>query len=99
MDMNALMKQAKELQAKVAAAQDNLGNTVLKGIAGNGLVIVEMTGKYDLKKLTLAPALLKEDLETITALITTAFNDAKGKADEKIDEVMGEATRGMPLPE
>jgi len=99
MDMKALMEQAKQLQGKVAAAQDQLGNSTVKGIAGNGLVIVEMTGKYDLAKLTLAPALLKEDLETITALITAAFNDAKAKADDLIDKVMSAATAGMPLPE
>ncbi|MDR1360795.1 MAG: YbaB/EbfC family nucleoid-associated protein [Rickettsiales bacterium] len=99
MDMNALMEQAKQLQAKVAAAQDNLGATVVKGIAGNGLVIVDMTGKYDLLKLTLSPDLLKKDLAEITALITAAFNDAKAKADATIDKVMGEATAGMPMPE
>ena len=99
MDMKALMEQAKQLQGKVAAAQDQLGKSSVKGIAGNGLVIVEMTGKYDLSKLTLNPDLMKEDLETITALITAAFNDAKAKADDLIDKVMSAATAGMPLPE
>jgi DNA-binding YbaB/EbfC family protein len=99
MDMKSLMEQAKQLQGKVAAAQDQLGATSVKGIAGNGLVIVEMTGKYDLVKLTLNPDLLKEDLETMTALITAAFNDAKAKADDLIDKVMSVATAGMPLPE
>lgn len=98
MDINALMKQAKELQGKVAAAQENLGKTVVKGISGNGLVIVDMTGKYDLQKLTINPELLKEDLETITAMVSAAFNDAKSKADATIDKVMGEATAGMPMP-
>jgi len=63
------------------------------------LVIVEMTGKYDLGKLTLSPDLLKEDLATVTALITAAFNDAKSKADDLIDKVMSAATAGMPMPE
>jgi DNA-binding protein YbaB len=47
----------------------------------------------------LNPDLLKEDLETITALITAAFNDAKSKADDLIDKVMSVATAGMPMPE
>ena len=96
--MKALMEQAKQLQGKVAAAQETLGQMIVKGIAGAGLVIVEMTGKYDLVKLTINPDLMKEDLETVTAMITAAFNDAKSKADAAIDKVMGEATAGMPLP-
>ena len=99
MDMKALMEQAKQLQGKVAAAQEMLGQTTVKGIAGNGLSIVEMSGKYDLIKLTINPDLMKEDLATITAIITAAFNDAKSKADALIDKVMGEATAGMPMPE
>lgn len=98
MDMKALMEQAKSLEAKVAAAQDQLGKTIVKGIAGNGMAIVDMTAKYDLVKLTLNPELLKEDMETITAMISAAFNDAKAKADVTIDRVMGDATAGMPFP-
>lgn len=99
MDMKALMEQAKQLQGKVAAAQEQLGTSSVKGIAGNGMVIVEMSGKYDLIKLTLNPDLIKEDMETMTALISAAFNDAKSKADDLIDKVMSAATAGMPMPE
>jgi DNA-binding YbaB/EbfC family protein len=99
MDMKALMEQAKQLQSKVSDAQEQLGKTSVKGIAGNGLIIVEMSGKYDLIKLTLNPDLVKEDLGTITALISAAFNDAKIKTDDIIDKVMSAATAGMPLPE
>jgi DNA-binding YbaB/EbfC family protein len=103
MDMENLMAQAKQLQDKVAAAQDALAKTVLKGIAGNGMVIVEMTGKYDLlplpRGLVLNPEVLKKDLPEIAALIHAAFLDAKNKADATIDKVMGEATAGMPMPE
>jgi len=99
MDMKALMEQAKQLQANVSAAQEELGKTTVKGVAGNGMAIVEMSGKYDLIKLTLSPELLGEDLDTVTAMITAAFNDAKSKADVMIDKVMGDATAGMPMPE
>ncbi|MCL2538328.1 MAG: YbaB/EbfC family nucleoid-associated protein [Alphaproteobacteria bacterium] len=99
MDMKALMEQAKQLQGKVAAAQESLGQSTVKGIAGNGMVIVELTGKYDLVKLTINPDLMTEDLETVTAMISAAFNDAKSKADALIDKVMGDATAGMPMPE
>jgi len=99
MDMNQLMEQAKDLQSKVSAAQDLLAHTSVKGIAGKGLVVVELSGKYDLIKLTLNPDILRENLETITSLISAAYKDAKEKADATIDRVMTEATAGVPLPE
>jgi len=98
MDMKALMEQAKGLQAKVSAAQESLGRTTVKGIAAGGMAIVEMSGKYDLVKLTLSPDLLKEDLDGITAIVSAAYGDAKTKADATIDKVMSDATAGMPLP-
>ena len=98
MDMNALMKQAKELQEKVAAAQATLAEMSIKGIAGNGLAIVELDGKYNLRKLTLAPELSKESPADVAAIISAAFNDAKAKVDATIDKVMGDATGGMNLP-
>ena len=96
--MNALMKQAKELQEKVAEAQAALATMSIKGIAGNGLAIVELDGKYNLKKLTLSPALMKESAEDAAAIISAAFTDAKDKVDVTIDKVMGDATGGMQLP-
>lgn len=99
MDMGSLMEQAKQLQGKVAAAQDKLAKTSIKGVAGNGQCIVEMSGKYDLLDLTISPELLKQDASNVSQVISDAFNDAKSKADVMIDKIMGEATAGMPLPE
>jgi len=99
MDVEALMAQAKQLQDKVAVAQDLLGKTSIKGIAGNGACIVDMSGKYDLISLTISPELLKQDVAAVTDVISAAFRDAKAKADIAIDKIMGEATAGMPMPE
>ena len=99
MEMNDLMAQAQALQAKVSVAQDTLAKTSIKGIADNGAVIVEMSGKYDLLDLTISPELLTKELNTVTETIKTAFKDAKAKADTTIDKIMGEATAGMPMPE
>lgn len=99
MDMGSLMEQAKQLQSKVAAAQDKLAKTSIKGIAGDGQCIVEMSGKYDLLNLTISPELLKHDSVYVVEVISAAFNDAKAKADVTIDKIMGDATAGMPIPE
>ena len=58
MDMESLMAQAAELQKKVAAAQEKLAQTNVKGIAGNGACIIDMTGKYDVLKVTIHPSVL-----------------------------------------
>ncbi|MDR0803597.1 MAG: YbaB/EbfC family nucleoid-associated protein [Rickettsiales bacterium] len=99
MEMNELMMRAREMQTKVGEAQELLASSSVKGISGAGLVIVELSGKYDLLKLTLSPELLKQSLVEITDLISLAFKDAKEKADALIDKVMGAATEGMPIPE
>ncbi len=99
MDMNELMAQAQQLQDKVAAAQDLLAQTTVKGLAGAGDCIVEMSGKYDLLKLTIKPEILGNGADSVAQTVFAAFQDAKAKADAVIDRVMGEATAGMPLPE
>ena len=99
MDMNELMAQAQQLQDKVAAAQDLLAQTTVKGLAGAGDCIVEMSGKYDLLKLTIKPEILSNGADSVAQTVFAAFQDAKAKADAVIDRVMGEATAGMPLPE
>ena len=99
MDMNDLMAQAQQLQAKVAAAQDKLAKTTVRGIANGGACIVEMTGKYDLLSLKLREDISGRSADEIADIVLSAFRDAKDKADTIIDEVMGDATAGMPLPE
>ena len=92
MEMQDLMAQAKQLQDKVAAAQALLDKTTIKGMAGDGAVIITITGKYDPVDITIAPG-------TPDAVVLEALRDAKAKADVIIDKVMGEATAGMPMPE
>ena len=98
MDMDALMAQAAELQNKVAVAQEQLAQTVVKGIAADGACIVDMTGKYDLVKLTIRPDVLSRGAEAVADIVAAAYHDAKQKADAMIDKVMGDATAGIPLP-
>lgn len=97
MDMETLMAQAAELQNKVSAAQEQLANTKIKGIAENGACIIDMTGKYDLLNITLRPEVLVRGADAVAAIVMSAYRDAKSKADDLIDRVMGDATAGMPI--
>ena len=98
MDMESLMAQAAELQNKVAAAQESLAKTVVKGLASNGACIIDMTGKYDLVKITIKPELLSHGADVVAEVVSAAYRDAKQKADDLIDRVMGDATNGVELP-
>ncbi len=98
MDLNEMLAQAKDLQARVAGVQDDLANITVKGLAGNGACIVEMTGKYDIVNVIISPDAMKNDAETLSKIVRDAFLDAKGKADTVINEKMSQATAGVNLP-
>ena len=99
MDMEQLMAQAKQLQDKVAAAQDKLAHTKITGMASGGACVIEMTGKYDLLSVKLRDDIAGRSAKQISEIFLAAYTDAKTKADTVIDRVMGDATAGMPLPE
>ena len=98
MDMESLMAQASELQSKVADAQEKLGTMRVKGLAAGGACIVDMSGKYDINSVTINPKILDDGVAAVENAVLTAFRDAKQKADKLIDDVMADATAGMPLP-
>lgn len=99
MEMQDLMAQAQQLQSKVAAAQETLAKTTVRGIASGGACIVEMTGKYDFLSIKLREDISARNSDEIADIVLAALQDAKAKADAIIDDVMGAATAGMPLPE
>jgi len=98
MNFDDMLAQAKDLQARVANVQDDLAKITVKGLAGNGACIVELTGKYDIVDVTISPDAMKNDAETLSKIVAQAFSDAKAKADTIIDEKMSAATAGVNLP-
>ena len=98
MDLNEMMAQAKELQARVGAAQDSLGKVTVKGLAANGACIVEMTGKYDVLNVIISDDAMKNSAAELSKIVRDAFLDAKTKADTLIDKAMSDATAGVNLP-
>lgn len=95
----SMMKQAQELQGKMAELQAELERMEVEGIAGGGLVTVRLTGKGTMARLSLDPSLLKpEEAEILEDLIIAAHNDAKQKAEASMAEKMQALTSGLPLP-
>jgi hypothetical protein len=93
-----LMKQAQAMQENLKRAQEELALIEVEGQSGAGLVKVTMTCKHDVKRVTIDPSLLADDLGLLEDLVAAAFNDAIRRAEETSQEKMGKLTAGMPLP-
>ena len=99
MDFLGMMKKAEELQKNMQTMQDQLGQAIVEGQSGGGLVVVSLSGKGEMKGLKIDPSLFKEDdVEVLEDLIVTAHNEAKAKAEEMMQKKMSEMTAGLPLP-
>ena len=90
--MESLMAQAQDLQSKISAAQDSLAQQQVRGIGGNGDVVITMTGKYDVLSVVIQPNALMSGATGISRFVTDAYKDAKEKADALIEKTMGEIT-------
>ena len=94
--MAGLMKQAQAMQDNLKKAQAELANIEVSGQAGAGLVKVQMTCKYDVKRVEIDPSLLADDKEMLEDLVAAAFNDAVRNAEATSEEKLGKITAGMP---
>ncbi|MCB1421561.1 MAG: YbaB/EbfC family nucleoid-associated protein [Nitratireductor sp.] len=98
-DILNIMKQAKEMQAKMAEMQESLAEVEAVGTAGAGMVTVTLSGKGDLKSVRIDPSLIKDgEGEMIEDLLIAAHADAKGKAEAVMAEKTQELTAGLPIP-
>jgi hypothetical protein len=93
------MKQAKELQSKMAEMQAEIEQLTREGTAGAGLVTVTINGKGEMRAVNVDPSLMKADeKEILEDLIVAAHADAKAKMEEALQEKMKDMTGGLPLP-
>tara|TARA_B100000401_G_C52546310_1_gene596289 strand:+ start:205 stop:528 length:324 start_codon:yes stop_codon:yes gene_type:complete len=98
-NLGNMMKQAQQLQKKMAEAQDKLNDIEVEGNSGGGLVKVTSTAKGVFKRISIDNSLLKDDeKEILEDLIIAAINDAKQKGETVAQEEMKSLTGGLPLP-
>src|ERR1700733_15139464 len=98
-DFLGMMKQAAQLQSKMQAMQEELGNVEGGGISGGGLVRVRITAKMEVKAVKIAPPLMNaEEREILEDLLVTAYSDARRKAEIAMQEKMQALTGGLGLP-
>jgi DNA-binding YbaB/EbfC family protein len=94
--MAGLMKQAQAMQENLKKAQAELATIEVSGQAGAGLVKVQMTCKYDVKRVEIDASLMADDKEMLEDLVAAAFNDAVRQAEATSEQKLGKITAGMP---
>ena len=93
MNMQAVLKQAQQLQKKMMDEKNIIDSKVFEG--KSSLVTVTMTGDKKAKSIDF-PAEAVEDIEMLQDMIVLAFNDAISKIDKETEDKMGKYTKGMP---
>jgi DNA-binding YbaB/EbfC family protein len=94
-----LMKQAQEMQARMAKLQEELANTQFEVASGGGMVTVKMNGQQEVLGVRIAPEVFEEgDREMLEDLIVAALNEARRKAAELAKERMASLTGGLNIP-
>lgn len=94
-----LMKQAQQMQQKMAEMQAKLDAAEIVGVSGAGLVQITLNGKGVMKRIKVDPKLADPaEIEMLEDLILAAYTDAKEKIDQMAEAEMKNATGGMNLP-
>jgi DNA-binding YbaB/EbfC family protein len=96
MNVQAMMKQAQQMQARM---QKQMEEMRVEATAGGGMVTVVMNGAKQVQAITIDPeAVSKEDVEMLQDLILAALNDAHKKVDEGLQSAMGGMMGGLKIP-
>lgn len=98
-NLGNMLKQAQQMQSRMQEMQATLEATEVEGQAGAGLVKVRLTGKGDLRRVTIDPSLMiADEREVLEDLLVAAHADAKQKVEATMAEEMQKATAGINLP-
>ena len=92
-----MLRQAQQLQARLAKAQEELESLTVEGSAGGGVVKVVMNGHQTLQRVEIAPE-ATEDREMLQDLVVAAVNDAQARVQKLTDEKLSAFTGGMKIP-
>ncbi|MBN8441368.1 MAG: YbaB/EbfC family nucleoid-associated protein [Thauera sp.] len=92
-----LMKQAQQMQENMKKMQDQLATVEVEGQSGAGMVKVQMTCKYDVRRVTIDDSVM-DDKEMLEDLVAAAVNDAVRKVESTTQEKMAGFTSGLNLP-
>jgi nucleoid-associated protein EbfC len=94
-----IIKQAQELQARMAKIQEELGNTTMEGSSGGGTVKVTITGTQEIQAVKISPEVVNaQEVEMLEDLVLAAIKDAVTKSQELANKKMSAVTGGLKIP-
>ena len=93
-----IMRQAQEMQENLKKAQEEIAAMEVTGESGGGMVKVIMTGRHDVRRISIDPSLMGDDQEMLEDLVAAAVNDAVQKVESRTKEKFAGFTAGMGLP-
>lgn len=98
-NLGNLMKQAQQVQTRMAEMQAKMAELEATGASGGGMIQVVLNGKSEVRKISIDKSLVDpNDVEVLEDLIVAAFNDAKAKVEAIMQDEMAKVTGGMNLP-
>ena len=98
-NIGKLMKQAQEMQQKMAKIQDELAHKEVEATSGGGMVTVKMNGQQELISIVIDEEVFKDgDKEMLEDLVVAAVNEARRQALDLAKEEMSKLTGGLPMP-
>lgn len=99
MSMQEMMRQAQQLQKKMAQVKEEMANTTVEASAGGGMVTVTAKGSLEIASVQIDPSVVDaEEVEMLQDLVLAATNEALKKAREMMENEMSKLTGGMNLP-
>jgi DNA-binding YbaB/EbfC family protein len=97
--MGNLMKQAQQMQARMAKMQEEVGKRTVEAAAGGGMVKVVANGRQEILDLVLEPEVVDpDDIEMLQDLILAAVNEALRQAQAMMTDEMSKLTGGLKIP-
>ena len=97
--MGNLMKQAQQMQAKMAKMQEEVGKRTVEAAAGGGMVKVVANGKQEVLSIAIEPeAVDPDDIEMLQDLVLAAINQALRESQAMMTDEMSKLTGGLKIP-
>lgn len=98
-NMNNLLKQAQQMQQKMAILQKELEAREIEVSSGGGMIKIKMNGKQEIIDLKINPECVDaSDVETLQELVMTAVNQAVKESQEMVSGAMSKVTGGLSIP-
>lgn len=98
-NMNNLMKQAQQMQAKIGMLQKELETREIESSSGGGMVKVKVNGKQELLEIKINPECVDpNDVEMLEELVMTAVNQGIKESSDMVSNAMNKVTGGMNIP-